>query len=76
MAKLTMPLQGEALCAWIKVQSDECMEASDIKTYCYGKIAYFKVPKYIKLVDNYPMTVTGKVQKFKMKEEMIAAQEI
>lgn len=67
---------GEALCAWIKVQSDECMEASDVKTYCDGKIAHFKVPKHIKFVDNYPMTVTGKVQKFKMREEMIAAQGI
>lgn len=67
---------GEALCAWIKVQNDECMEVSDVKTYCDGKIAHFKVPKYIKFVDNYPMTVTGKVQKFKMREEMIAAQEM
>lgn len=66
---------GEVLCAWIKVQGDECMEVSDIKAYCDGKIAHFKVPKYIKFVDDYPMTVTGKVQKFKMKEEMIAAQE-
>ena len=66
---------GEALCAWIKVQGDERLEASDIKAYCDGKVAHFKVPKYIKFVDNYPMTVTGKVQKFKMKEEMIAIQE-
>lgn len=63
---------GEALCAWIKVQNDECMEASEIKAYCDGKVAHFKVPKYIKFVDDYPMTVTGKVQKFKMREEMIA----
>ncbi len=64
---------GEALCAWIKVQSDECMEAADVKAYCDGKVAHFKVPQYIKFVDNYPMTVTGKVQKFKMREEMIAS---
>jgi len=67
---------GEALCAWIKVQNGECLEVSDIKAYCDGKVAHFKVPKYIKFVDNYPMTVTGKVQKFKMKEEMIAAKKI
>jgi len=64
---------GEELCAWIKVQSDEYMEAPDVKAYCDGKVAHFKVPKHIKFVENYPMTVTGKIQKFKMREEMIAA---
>jgi len=66
---------GEELCAWIKVQGGESMEASEIKAYCRGKVAHFKVPKYIKFVDDYPMTVTGKVQKFKMREEMIADHE-
>ena len=67
---------GEALCAWIKVQSDECMEAAEVKAFCDNKVAHFKVPQYIKFVEHYPMTVTGKVQKFKMREEMIASLEV
>ncbi|MGV2870736.1 AMP-binding protein [Colwellia sp. E150_009] len=66
---------GEALCAWIKIQGDERMEAIEIKSYCDGKIAHFKVPQYIEFIEDYPMTVTGKVQKFKMREEMIALRE-
>lgn len=62
---------GEALCAWIKIQKQECMKISDIKSYCDGKIAHFKVPQHIKFVDDFPMTVTGKIQKFKMREKMI-----
>ncbi len=69
-------IMGEALCAWIKVQSNESMEVSDIKAYCDGKVAHFKVPQHIKFVDHYPMTVTGKVQKFKMRENMVASLEV
>jgi fatty-acyl-CoA synthase len=52
------------------------MEAAEVKAYCDNKVAHFKVPQYIKFVEHYPMTVTGKVQKFKMREEMIASLEV
>ncbi len=63
---------GEQLCAWIKLR--EGMEASpeEIKAFCKDQIAHYKVPYYIRFVESFPMTVTGKVQKFVMREEMVA----
>lgn len=46
------------------------MTPEDIRTFCEGKIAHFKIPRYIKFVDEFPMTVTGKVQKYIMREQM------
>jgi fatty-acyl-CoA synthase len=48
------------------------LDPDEIRDFCRGRIAHFKVPRYVKLVDAFPMTVTGKVQKFKMREESIA----
>ena len=62
---------GEEICAWIKLKEGEVSDAGAIKDYCKDKITHFKVPRYIRLVDEYPMTVTGKVQKFKMRELMV-----
>jgi fatty-acyl-CoA synthase len=62
---------GEELCAWVKLKPDVSATAEEIQGFCRGQIAHYKVPRYIKLVDGFPMTVTGKVQKFVMREEMI-----
>ena len=60
----------EQVCAWIKLREGETATEDEIKQFCKGKIAHFKVPYYVKFVDEFPMTVTGKVQKFVMREMM------
>ncbi len=62
---------GEEICAWIKLRDGERAEAGEITAFCRENIAHFKVPRYVKFVDEFPMTVTGKIQKFKMREAMI-----
>jgi fatty-acyl-CoA synthase len=62
---------GEELCAWVKLRDGEDASAEDIQEFCKGQIAHYKIPRYIKFVDTFPMTVTGKVQKFLMREETI-----
>jgi fatty-acyl-CoA synthase len=62
---------GEELCAWVKLREGEQVTPEDIQKFCQGQIAHYKIPRYIKFVDAFPMTVTGKVQKFLMREEMI-----
>ena len=61
---------GEEVCAWIKLHSGETATAEEIREFCRGHIAHFKIPRYVKFVDSFPMTVTGKVQKFAMREQM------
>ncbi|WP_137221438.1 AMP-binding protein [Shewanella sp. MEBiC00475] len=61
---------GEEVCAWIKVRANADITEDDIRHFLTEKFAYFKVPRYIKFVEQYPMTVTGKIQKFKMRELM------
>jgi fatty-acyl-CoA synthase len=65
------PKYGEELCAWIKLKPGESASAEDIQGFCKGQIAHYKIPRYIKFVDAFPMTVTGKVQKFVMREQTI-----
>lgn len=65
---------GEQVCAWIKKKdnlSAQVVTASDIKTFCKDKIAHYKVPHYILFKDSFPMTVTGKYMKHKMREQTI-----
>ena len=62
---------GEQLCAWIKLKRGEHADEAEIKTFCQGKIAHHKVPHYIRFVEDFPMTVTGKLQKFIMRDKMI-----
>jgi fatty-acyl-CoA synthase len=62
---------GEELCAWVKLKPGAAASAEDIHNFCKGQIAHYKIPRYIKFVDAFPMTVTGKVQKFVMRDEMI-----
>jgi fatty-acyl-CoA synthase len=62
---------GEELMAWVVLRSEATISEEDVREFCRGKIAYFKVPRYVKFVDSFPMTITGKVQKFKMREQAI-----
>ena len=62
---------GEELCAWIKLREGESATEEEIKEFCKGQIAHFKIPRYIRFVETFPMTVTGKVQKFIMREQMM-----
>jgi fatty-acyl-CoA synthase len=62
---------GEELCAWIKTQDGSELIADDVRAFCQGQIAHYKIPRYVKCVDDFPMTVTGKIQKFIMREQMI-----
>jgi len=64
---------GEEICAWIQVKEGLSLEAAAVALYCRDRITHFKIPRHIRMVDDYPMTVTGKIQKFKMREIMIAA---
>ncbi len=61
---------GEEVCAWIKLHEGRTATAEEIRAFCEGKIAHFKIPRYIRFVDSYPMTITGKVQKYIMREQM------
>ena len=65
------PKYGEELCAWIMLKTGEDATPEDIRSFCDGQIAHYKIPRYIKFVAEFPMTVTGKVQKFKMRESAI-----
>jgi len=62
---------GEAIVAWIKFHPGHVADELELQTWCKGRIAHFKMPKHFKFVDEFPMTVTGKIQKFRMREIMI-----
>ncbi len=63
---------GEELMAWVKLRPGASATADDLRDFCRGRIAHFKVPRYVKLVDGFPMTVTGKVRKVEMREVSIS----
>jgi fatty-acyl-CoA synthase len=63
------PRYGEELCAWIKLKPGSTAGTDEIQGFCRGQIAHYKIPRYIKFVEEFPMTVTGKVQKFVMRDE-------
>jgi fatty-acyl-CoA synthase len=63
---------GEELCAWIQVREGASVNEDEIREFCKGRIAHYKVPRYVQVVEAFPMTVTGKVQKFKMREEAVS----
>ncbi len=62
---------GEEIMAWVQLRDGAGTTADDIEDFCRGTIAHYKVPRYIKLTDTFPMTITGKIQKFKMREQSI-----
>jgi fatty-acyl-CoA synthase len=62
---------GEELCAWIIVRDGHTIDEAQVREFCRGRLAHYKIPRYVLVVAEFPMTVTGKVQKFKMREESI-----
>ena len=66
-------LLGETTCAWVRLKEGDIMTEDDLREFCKGKIAHFKVPQHVRFVDAFPMTVTGKIQKFKIREAEIEA---
>jgi fatty-acyl-CoA synthase len=62
---------GEELMAWLVLRPGASLTEDDLREFCRGKIAHYKIPRYVKFVSEFPMTVTGKVQKFKMREQAI-----
>lgn len=59
---------GEEIVAWVKLHPGQAVEAEVLREYCKGRIAHFKIPRHIKFVEDFPMTISGKVQKFRMRE--------
>src|ERR1700676_380635 len=66
------PRYGEEICAWAKLRPGGGATEEEIKVFCRDQIAHYKVPRYVKFVDEFPMTVTGKIQKFIMRERTVA----
>ena len=64
---------GEEVCAWVQLNEGAMLSADDIKAFCKDQITHFKIPRHIRFVSEYPMTVTGKIQKFVMRDEMLAS---
>jgi fatty-acyl-CoA synthase len=62
---------GEELCAWVRLRPGSELTGEEIRAHCRGKIAHYKIPRYVRFTSEFPMTVTGKVQKFKMREVSI-----
>jgi fatty-acyl-CoA synthase len=62
---------GEELMAWIKLRPGASVSGDELRAFCKGKIATYKIPRYWKFVDAFPMTVTGKIQKYKMRETAV-----
>jgi fatty-acyl-CoA synthase len=62
---------GEELCAWVRLAPGEAADEAEIREHCRGQIAHFKIPRYVRFVDEFPITVTGKVQKYLIRQAMI-----
>ncbi len=62
---------GEEIMAWLQTEEGAVLTAEDIREYCQGKIAHYKIPRYVAVTGEFPMTVTGKIQKFKLRDEAI-----
>ncbi|MDE0580141.1 MAG: AMP-binding protein [bacterium] len=62
---------GEEVMAWLQLRDGAALDADDIKEFCRGQIAHYKIPRYIKFTDEFPMTITGKIQKYLMREQSI-----
>ena len=62
---------GEQIMAWVQKRDGSDLSEADLVEFCKGTIAHFKVPKYVRFTDEFPMTVTGKIQKFKLRDQAI-----
>ncbi len=67
---------GEEVIGWVKLRDGVSLSADELRATCQGRIATYKIPRYWKFVDSFPMTVTGKVQKFRMRELAIEELEL
>jgi len=63
---------GEELCAWVKLRPGQTLTLAELREFCAGKIAHYKIPRYLRITGEFPMTVTGKVQKYKMRDVSVA----
>ena len=63
---------GEELCAWVRLRPGSTITTEQVREFCTGKIAHYKIPRYVRVTGEFPMTVTGKVQKFKMRETSVS----
>ena len=62
---------GEEASAWVVLKAGQTMSEDDLRSFCQGQIAHYKIPRYVRFVSEFPMTITGKPQKFVMRERMI-----
>jgi fatty-acyl-CoA synthase len=62
---------GEEIMAWVKLKPGEAADEEEIRAFCRGQIAHFKIPRYVKFVESFPMTVTGKIQKYLMRQQSV-----
>jgi fatty-acyl-CoA synthase len=67
---------GEQICAWVILKDDQVLDEDGLREFCAGRIARFKIPRYVRFVDEFPLTVTGKVQKFRMREIEVAERQL
>nr|MDQ2886087.1 AMP-binding protein [Chloroflexota bacterium] len=65
------PKYGEEIVAWVKLNDGAQVTPDEIQEFCKGQIAHYKVPRHILFVENFPMTVTGKIQKYLMRQQTI-----
>lgn len=61
---------GEELCAWVILKPGHALTEEELRAHCKGRIAHYKVPRYVRFVEEFPMTITGKIQKFRIREVM------
>ncbi|MGZ5373079.1 MAG: AMP-binding protein [Aeromicrobium sp.] len=62
---------GEELMAWVQLREGASMDAASLRVFCTGKLAHYKIPRYVHVVDEFPMTVTGKIRKVQMRDEAV-----
>jgi fatty-acyl-CoA synthase len=65
------PKYGEEVCAWVVPRRGQALAEQEVRDFCKGQIAHYKVPRYVRIVDAFPLTATGKAQKFEMRKAMI-----
>ena len=62
---------GEELCAWVQLREGTSLSAEQLRDWCTGRLAHYKIPRYVRITEEFPMTVTGKVQKYRMRETSV-----
>jgi len=67
------PRYGEEVCAWVIARRGHALDEDAVRDFCKGQIAHYKVPRYVKVVAEFPLTATGKAQKFEMRKAMMAS---